>query len=457
MRPKSLEASFRDPSGFVFTREDLLLRQVNRCYRDNYDRLMGSGLYRDLTGASLLVPHSELSDEASVCEEGYRVIQPERIPFVSYPYEWCFSQLKDAALATLEIQERALRYEMTLKDASAFNIQFHRGKAILIDTLSFETYTEGSPWVAYGQFCRHFLAPLALAAYRDPLLGRMVRSFIDGIPLDLASRLLPRKTLFRPGLAVHLHLHARAQRRYQGTPRKPSGRVSRRGLLGIVGSLRSAVLGLRPRPGETPWAGYYGATNYSDESERHKGELVSRFAAGSGPRMIWDLGANTGRFSRIAAQGGAEVVAFDADPAAVEANYREVVANRETRILPLQMDLTNPSPSLGWNHAERDSLRDRGPADLTLVLALAHHLAIGNNVPLPFLAEFLAGVSRFLAIEWVPKEDSQVQRMLLSRRDVFPDYHLEGFRRAFSVHFQTLEEVPIDGSLRRLFWMRRDG
>jgi hypothetical protein len=457
MQPKTVEASFRDPSGFVFLRDGLLLRQVNRCYAADYDQLMESGLYRELTEAALLVPHEEVEGPASVSDDGYRVIQPERIPFVSYPYEWCFSQLRDAALTTLEIQRRALRFGMSLKDASAFNIQFHQGKSVLIDTLSFESYAEGSPWVAYGQFCRHFLAPLALMAHRDPRLGLMGRGFIDGIPLDLAARLLPRKTLLRPSLAVHLHLHARAQRRYQATSRKPSGRVSRQGFLGIIGSLRSAVAGLRWTPRETPWADYYRATNYSEEAELHKEELVARFAAGSGPRMIWDLGANTGRFSRTAALKNTLVVAFDADPAAVEANYREVVRNCETRILPLQMDLTNPSPSLGWNHGERDSLRDRGPAELVLALALAHHLAIGNNVPLPSLAAFLAGICRSLVIEWVPKEDSQIQRMLRSRRDIFGGYTLEGFRQAFAAHFRTLEEVPIRGSLRRLFWMRRDG
>jgi len=204
-------ASFRDPSGYVFRRGGYLYRQINTCYAREYDHLMSSGLYQRLVDKGWLVVHQEVDIEPLEPSTCYRVIQPQEIRFISYPYEWCFSQLRDAALLTLAVQREALECGMTLKDASAYNIQFHHGKPILIDTLSFALYEEGAPWVAYRQFCQHFLAPLALMSRVDLRLGRLSTLYIDGIPLDLASRLLPFATRFDFGLLSHIHLHAKAQ------------------------------------------------------------------------------------------------------------------------------------------------------------------------------------------------------------------------------------------------------
>src|SRR6185436_4959816 len=188
-----LSASFRDPSGFLFSRGGILYRQVNRAYQKEYARLMESGLYEKLVKAGLLIPHVEVDQPPAVEVDALKVIQPDRVPFISYPYEWSFGQLKSAALATLSIQKRALKMGMSLKDASAYNIQFVHGKATLIDTLSFEVYEEGEPWVAYRQFCQHFLAPLALMALKDVRLNQLLRVYIDGVPLDLVSELLPTR------------------------------------------------------------------------------------------------------------------------------------------------------------------------------------------------------------------------------------------------------------------------
>jgi hypothetical protein len=198
----NLVSSFRDPSGFLFIREGILYRQVNQVYREDYSRLMDSGLYEKLVKNGLLITHAETDIQPADGVLSYKVICPERVPFISYPYEWSFGQLQDAALATLSIQRRALKLGMSLKDASAYNIQFPKGKAMLIDTLSFEQYQEGEPWVAYRQFCQHFLAPLALMAYKDVRLNQLLRIYIDGIPLDLASKLLPRSTRWNLGLAT---------------------------------------------------------------------------------------------------------------------------------------------------------------------------------------------------------------------------------------------------------------
>ena len=206
--------SFRDPAGFIFERDGVVHRQINEPYADTYASLMDSGLYQNLVDAGLLIPHVELADDAPpAAKDAHRVIRPEPLGFNSQPFEWSFTQLRDSALATLDIQRRAMRFGLSLKDASAYNIQLHNTRPVLIDTLSFEIHDQDYPWVGYRQFCQHFLAPLALMAHVDVRLGRMMESHIDGIPIDLASRLLPFRTMMRFGLAVHIHFHAKSQRR----------------------------------------------------------------------------------------------------------------------------------------------------------------------------------------------------------------------------------------------------
>jgi hypothetical protein len=449
-------ASFRDPSGFLFSREGRLYRQVNRSYQTSYDALMSSGLYARLVEKGRLIPHCESSVPPPVPGLSYKVLEPEQIRFVSYPYEWCFGQLKDAALLTLRIAGAAVGAGMTLKDASAYNIQFRGGKPVLIDTLSFDTYVEGAPWDAYRQFCQHFLAPLALMAYTDVRLNQLQRAYIDGIPLILAAKLLPLRTRLRPGLLLHLHLHAGMQEKAAsaGTPVR-SKAVSRTAFLGLIESLRNAVRGLRWRDPGTDWSEYYEDNNYTERSFQAKQELTADFLGREQPGMVWDLGGNTGVFSRIAAARGNDAVCFDNDYGAVEKNYQTVKAGKETRILPLVLDLTNPSPAIGWGHRERESLLERGPADTVLALALVHHLAIGNNVPLGRVAEFFAGCGPRLIVEFIPKEDSQVKRLLATRKDIFPDYSREGFEAAFTNVYTIETSVPIPESARVLYLMNK--
>lgn len=453
----TLGASFRDPSGFLFTRDGELYRQVNQVYAGDYERLMTSGLYDKLVESGRLIPHVEASVEPAT-PGAYKILRPERVPFISYPYEWSFGQLKEAALTTLAIQKRALKYGMSLKDASAYNIQFYRGRAMLIDTLSFETYQESEPWVAYRQFCQHFLAPLALMATRDVRLGQLLRIYLDGIPLDLASRLLPARTRWSPGLLSHIHLHAAAQKKFADISVAEARRgrtMSREALLGLIESLRNTVRKLEWRPAGTEWGQYYGNTNYTDVAFEHKKQLVAEWAKRATPRLVWDLGANTGVFARQVAGPETYVVAWDIDPAAVEQNWRQVQQEKEQNILPLILDLTNPSPAIGWDHRERESFAQRGPVDLVLALALIHHLAISNNLPFERIAEALAHWGNWLIIEFVPKGDSQVQKLLRSRADIFSDYTQASFEAAFGRYFEIVESRQLQDSERFLYLMKK--
>jgi hypothetical protein len=449
-----LGASFRDPSGFLFTEGGTLFRQVNRVYAENYDRLMESGLYDKLVKAGLLIPHREVEQVLAKEEAAYKILQPELVPFISYPYEWSFGQYKDAALATLSIQKRALKAGMSLKDASSYNIQFVHGKPVLIDTLSFEAYQEGQPWVAYKQFCQHFLAPLALMALSDVRLSQLMRVYIDGIPLDLASRLLPFGSRLQFGLLTHIHVHAGAQRRFADAEiegAKTRGGMSRQSMLGLIESLQATVKKLEWKASGTEWGNYYNITNYSDTAFEHKKEIIAGWVERVKPTLVLDLGANNGEFSRIASAAGIYTISSDIDPAAVEQNYRRVRQEKEGNLLPLVLDLTNPSPALGWANREREAFNQRGPADMVFALALVHHLAISNNVPLSRVAEYFASVSRWLVVEFVPKSDSQVQKLLKSREDIFDQYTKEGFEQAFEPYYWLRESIPVHDSERTLY------
>ena len=455
----SLPSSFRDPSGFLFMREGVLLRQINPPYAEAFKQLTDSGLYDALIKAGLLIPHTVVATSLAATDGAAAVIQPERVGLISYPYEWSFSQLQDAALCTLKIQNLALEHGMSLKDASAYNIQFVDGRPLLIDTLSFEPYPEGQPWVAYGQFCRHFLAPLALMSLTDIRLGQLLRIHIDGVPLDLASALLPTRSMLNLSLGMHIRLHAKAQTRYadqsdakqQGSQRS----FSKKALSNLLESLRGTVAKLAWKPGGTEWHDYYAANNnYGDAGLQHKEQLVGEYLQQAAPATVWDLGGNTGRFSRIAAEQGAQVVCWDIDPACVEVNYRQMRKQQETRLLPLLLDLTNPSPDLGWAGRERDSVAARGPVDVVMALGLVHHLAISNNVPLPLIVDYLHRLCRSLIIEFIPKEDSQVVKLLATREDVFADYHKDGFEAAFGEHFEIRQVTEIPETCRTLYLMQ---
>lgn len=451
-------SSFRDPSGFVFYQDDKVYRQVNKYYRDDFEFFLQSSLYDRLREKQLIPPFKKVSKSFAASDRAYTVLETQKIPFVSYPYEWSFSQLQDAATATLIIQKIALDYGMSLKDANFFNIQFIRGKPTLIDVLSFEKYKEEVPWVAYRQFCQHFLAPLCLMSYLDIRLSQLLKIYIDGIPLDLTSALLPKKTWLNFSLVSHIHLHAKTQQHFSKIHddiKQKTMSVNRRNLLSIIDHLTTTVKKLQLKLKTSQWGDYYSSFSYTDEAFDHKKNVVSRFLDMLSPSRVWDLGANTGEFSQIAAGKGIETVAFDADFLAVEKNYRMIKQNREIRILPLVMDLTNPTPPLGWAHRERQSLIERGPADCVLVLALIHHLAISNNLPFEKIARFLSQIANSLIIEFVPTEDLQVKKLLSTRENIFFDYNKNNFEKSFSRFFRVLAVEKIISSDRIVYCMTK--
>jgi SAM-dependent methyltransferase len=454
-------ASWRDPWGFVYRRHGVLLRQVNDRAAEEWYAFSESPLATQLVSRGWLLPWEPAPiEEAADPDRAVAVLLPEPLDFISWPYEWTFGELKAAALLTLEIQLASIDAGFSLRDASAYNIQFRGVTPVLIDHLSFERLPSGKPWVAYRQFCEHFLAPLALMARVDPRLSRMLRDHLEGVPLDLAAALLPTSTRFRLGLGAHIHLHARSMRKNAdagSSAREASLPLGR--LRQLVENLRQTVEGLRWEPSGTEWAEYADVSHESyasgDGRSSEKASLVRRFLGSGEGKVCWDLGANTGVFSAVAAEAGYRVFAFDADLAAAERHFQALTKQQRTDTTPLVMDLADPSPSQGWHQRERKGLIERANADVVLALALIHHLAIGRNVPLPMVLELFAVLAPDVIVEWVPREDPMVKRMLASREDVFDDYSEDGFRRAAEARFEVVDREPIEGSGRVLYSLRR--
>ena len=299
------------------------------------------------------------------------------------------------------------------------------------------------------------MAPLALIAYKDLSLGQLSRLYIDGVDLNLASKLLPASSKLNFSLLTHIHLHAKSQKHYADKKITPTRKISKQSLLALIDSLESAIKKIKFPHANTEWGEYYSFTNYSEEAFDYKKELVEKFLKEIKPNNVWDLGGNTGIFSRLASDQGIPTICFDIDLIAVEKNYLYSKKNKEKHILPLFLDLTNPSPNIGWANAERDSWQKRGPADTLMALALIHHLAISNNLPFDKIASYFSQLGQNLIIEFVPKGDSKVDKLLATREDIFDKYDKENFEKEFSRYFEIKQSKNIAESKRTLYLMTK--
>lgn len=449
-----LPSSLRDAAGSVFWESGTVKRGITVYGQEDYNLLMRSGLYDDLARRGLLLTHREEIPAAG--SRFCKVLVPQQIPLITYPYEWCFSQLKEAALLTLEIQALAMEYGMGLKDATPFNVQFLDGKPIFIDTLSFEKWAD-APWVAYRQFCESFLAPLFLMAYLHPGFNKYLTVDLNGLDLSLASRVLPARTWFHPGCLLHIHLHALSQRRWGKSAGRPvRASLPRRRVQSLVESLRSCVESLKFGRWDTPFTDYQkDCRHYSPEAQAFKADWVLARVRKACPRWVLDLGANIGFLSRIVTRLGIRCVALDSDASCVEENYRRSRQEGDRCMIPLLADPCNPPPNLGWMGTERTALFDRLKPDAVMALAMLHHLRITHTIAMEGIAQFLSEIGPTLLIEFVPKEDPMVQEMLRNRSDEFHDYTLGDFERCFGRFFAIEEKSPIPGTSRILYHLVR--
>ena len=431
------DSSFRDTSGEVIIEDGVYLRRVNPSYYDDYKHFIKSGLYAELDNRRLLIPHTEKQDGEDF------ILVPEQVKFISYPYEWCFSMLKEAALNTLEINCIALDYGMMLKDASAFNMQYHKGKMTLIDTLSFAKYDGGQPWVAYRQFIEHFLVPLTLMKYRDTSLSKLSEVFIDGIPVELAVKLLPMRLRLKPSLLAHIYAQGIKINNF-GFPKEV--KIPRRNLDALLDNLRGLVHSLVYKPGSA-WSAY-DSCSYTPKAFKDKHRIVEVMLGNipvSSDNTLCDIGANTGVFSNLAVEKGYKVAAIDNDHDCIEYMH-DVVKG-----LGLVADICNPTPAIGWGSVERKGFLDRLDVDTIMTLALIHHICIGNNTPLSKVAELFAGHCKHLIIEFVPPDDPKAK--ILAGNKTFPPYSQEIFEAEFEKYFNTIAQKGVEDSCRSIYLM----
>ena len=455
--------SFRDPAGQVFDDGSTILRTVTRGKIEDFLKIQSQGVLERLTRRGQIVSSTDVTGEHADMLAGdvQRVLRHERLNYISYPYEWCFGQLKDAALLTLDLQIELLESEdITLSDNTAYNVQFDGFRPLFIDVLSLQKYVEGSPWVGYGQFCEQFLNPLLLQAKLDIDFRQWYRGSIDGIATQDLRRMLKWHHFLSPGVFSHVYLHANSMKKAFRASHDTDNTVAavtlpKARLLALFKYMRIFVSTLKPQTKATTWGAYESTNTYERaEAERKRG-FVAEFVETTKPGKLIDLGCNAGEFSVLSLEAGArQVIGFDFDSNAIDIAYARAKTD-ELNFLPLQLDAFNPSPSQGWRQCERMGFADRAKADAVIALAFEHHLAIAKNAPMDEVIDWIVAIAPSGIIEFVPKSDPTVQVMLRGRQDIFPDYTQENFTDALQRKAGIVRQRQVTSDGRTLFQYRR--
>jgi ribosomal protein L11 methylase PrmA len=453
-------ASFRDPAGQVHLRDGRVFRSVLPAGSANYQAAKSSGFLAQATAAGRLIAAQEVEPSvlASEAPNAVHVLEHPQLDFISFPYEWPFDALRDAALLTLDLHLEALGHDLTLSDASAFNVQFIGPKPIFIDYLSLIKYQPGQVWLGYRQFCEQFLNPLLLTSTTGVAYQPFYRGTLEGIrSADLAA-LLPIRAKWSPRIALHVMLQARMQRTVTASATAKARRVtiSKAALAANLSSLRGWIAKLAPPKSQaTPWQFYEQTVSYSAEERARKTALVGEFVRTSAPKVVWDIGCNSGEYSEVALKHGAGlVVGFEPDQGALNAAFRRA-GEKALAFLPLSLDVTNPSPSLGWREQERPGLMGRRNADLVMALAIVHHLILGRNIPLDQVVEWLTSLAPRGLIEFVPKEDPMASQILALKPDIAPDYDAANFEAALARRATIVRRDQVSATGRILFAFSR--
>lgn len=421
----TIPGSFRDPKGSVAkNKKDEILRILFKSGYEAFQEVDKTGIYEKLIKSGKLVAHEKI--ETDLPEGAQMLLKHPTIPVISYPYEWCFEQLKAAALLQLDVYLDALSSGITLSDATAYNIQFDKSKPCFIDTLSFEPYEDGAFWTGQEQFTEQYLNPLILRAYGGLTFNDIYRGSLTGVTSDIIRATTPfyRKVSFRYFNYIYLP-HASKQRfldKGNNQGKKIKGKLPKEGFIFILKGLRKWIEGLEDKKMNSVWSDYEGNRSYEEESLSEKKQFVSKHVSTAKPGRVLDIGCNMGEFSFLALESGAKhAVGLEFDHQALSVAYLQSV-KKQANFLPLYQNMLNPSPSQGWESKERESLTERVSADFVLALAIIHHIAISGNVPLSRVISYITNFAKQGVIEWVPKTDPMIKALLFNREDIFDTY-----------------------------------
>jgi hypothetical protein len=440
----------------MFYDGDVLRRAINPIYFRQYNALKDSGFFKTLITNKLLIPHTQ-----TTVSDQQIVITPEPIAFITNPYEWSFEQYKHAALHTLKVHKYALSKGFILKDASAYNVTFHKGSPVFIDTLSFDFYEKDTPWRAYKQFITHFFGPLVLASYHGTEIFKMLQTHIDGIPVKLIASLLPGKSKLSSTIYTNIHLLAKMERTHSEDYKAETkiAKLSLKAQNNIIDNLFDFIKKLSIKE-ETEWGNYYDKTNYNDAAFQGKKTLIEDWVTALNPQRLIDIGGNDGTFARTVVTKVPHVIVTDIDSNAVGYNYKQIQQNKETNMLAFVCDVLQPAPGIGLNNSERNSLverlQDYSP-DVTMALALIHHITLSGNVPFDRSAQFFAAFSKHLILEFPTREDSWVSSLLVRKREFmnhFDFYNQEAFEDGYKHYFDIQKKETVPGTKRVLYLLK---
>lgn len=456
--------SFRDRNGRVYYIDGDIFRGLSSKAREDWDALVSSHFYTEYTSCNKIV-HTELlelsgnSDNKEIValsDHWTTILKHEKIPFISYPYEWPFTMLKDAALLQLELLESALSEDMILKDSTPYNIQWRGTQPVFIDIPSFEKLGKGEPWVGYRQFCQLFLYPLFFQAYKNIPYQPWLRGRIDGIEPVEINNLMSFRDMFRAGVFTNVFLQAKMTERHSDTTREVKSEIKRAGFnKALIEANVSRVKKVTQKLGwdidKSEWSEYITSHSYTDSDHKRKAEFVEDIAKTRPWKIAWDIGCNTGMFSRIVAKYADTVIAMDADHLAIDRLYRTLKDEGNHNILPLISNVSDPSPNLGWCGTERKSLEQRGAPELALCLALIHHIVISANVPMKDFVSWLFSLDTQLVIEFVTKDDPMVKTLLRNKDDHYEDYEVEYFETCLNKRFEIRKREALVSGTRIMY------
>jgi hypothetical protein len=452
-------ASFRDPTARVFYDQGRVLRGLDESSAADWDALAQTNFFAEALTRGTIIGTREV-DTDTVSALGFaRVLEHDRIPVISYPYEWSFDMLRDAAVLQLELQIAALREGMSVKDASPFNVQWRGTSPVFIDISSFER-SSGGPWVGYRQFCQMFLFPLMLEAHLGVPFQRHLVGNLDGIDPNEMSAFFTGRRRFAKGVFRHVYLHSLATRRVKQPSEKVRSDLRESGLNAELAhaAMRKVlrlIQALRSKRADSGWNSYRQTCSYTDDDRDAKERFIRSAMGDRRVGLTYDLGANDGAYARIAASFSDQVVAVDADDVTVNAMFRSLRADKIDNVLPLVMNLVDPSPARGWRNLERRSFHERAEPDLVFALALVHHLAITANVPLPEIVSWLRSFGGMLVVEFVHPTDPMARRLLANKRSgLFPNYNVESFEEALAERYAVIERTTLPSGTRTLYTAR---
>jgi ribosomal protein L11 methylase PrmA len=465
--PSFASSSLRDPRARVFFHGGRVFRVITAEAEHDFRTVRGSGLLDDLVSEEKLVPFTVVDPAKAKLPPGVdtasTLLEHEKLPLITYPYEWSFSGLKEAALFHLDIQIRALERGVKLNDATAYNIQFVGPRPIFIDHVSFSPYKENDPWVGHRQYCEQFLNPLVLQARLGIPFNSWFRGSLEGIASRDLAVMLPFSSYFSPSLLTNVMLpayfdkKAARSRKVEDLAQRQArqGRLPRNALLGMFRSLAKEIRGLTPKQRVSAWANYTNEHTYDSEEVLKKTAFVSEFANATKPGIVWDVGCNTGQYSQaVLEHGGGFCIGLESDPVALDLAYRRA-REENLNFLPLYQNVANPSPAQGWNGVERSSLKERVSAAATLALAVIHHLVIGSHIPMEYVLPWLVDMAPQGVLEFVPPTDPQIIRMTANRKGVTHPYSGDLFDAVLARLARVEKSETLPGSGRRLIWYSR--